>query len=152
MKVTHFMSTHLVTATTSTPLPRIRDLIFQKHVHSVLVVDDKRRLIGIIAEVDLLKKLFPDTVDLTSTDDTDDDVAVRLKKLKHLTVEKVMSREFFFTRPDTNVMRALSRMIVRKVRQLPVLDEDDRLVGIISKGDVFDGLFKHRLKVKAAVR
>ena len=43
----------------------------------------------------------------------------------------------YFSRESTLVMRALSRMIVRHVDQLPVLNDEDEVVGVITKGDIF---------------
>jgi CBS domain-containing protein len=45
-------------------------------------------------------------------------------------------------------MRALSRMIVRNLAQLPVLDEKDRVVGVVTKGDIFYALFKQHFAKK----
>ena len=75
---------------------------------------------------------------------TDEQIEVKLEKLKKLTADKVMNKKVYFTRVDTIVMRALSRMMVHKVRQLPVLDDDDRVVGMVSKADIFKGLFRRK--------
>jgi len=53
-----------------------------------------------------------------------------------------MCRSVIFARETTLVMRALSRMIVRHVDQLPILNGDDEVVGVVTKGDIFYSLFK----------
>ena len=144
MNVANFMSRQVVTVTPKTPLHEVWKIIFKKHIHGLPVVDERRKLLGIIAEEDLLAKLFPEYDDLEATLgklNDDEQIKEKLGKLKKLTAEKIMSKRIVFTRPDTEVMRALSRMIVRKVRQLPVVDDDDRLVGMISKSDIFRKLF-----------
>ena len=69
-----------------------------------------------------------------------------VKEIVDLHAKNIMCRKVIFTRPDTPIMRALSRMYVRNVRQLPVLDtKQDVIVGMVSKGDVFDALFHKHL-------
>ena len=33
-------------------------------------------------------------------------------------------------------------MIVRQINQMPVVDEKEKLVGMVTKGDIFSSLFK----------
>lgn len=143
MTVRQFMNSKIVTVATGTLLPQVWELITEKHIHGLPVVDTKGKFLGFISKEDMLAKLFPESESEEGLmSDTDEDIEERLEKLKKVTVDKVMKKEVFFTRADTNVMRALSRMIVRKVRQLPVLDDDDRHVGMISKADIFKGIFR----------
>lgn len=145
MKVADFMSVDPVTIAPDLLLPKVWILISQKHVHGLPVVNNKKRLVGFVSKEDMLAKLFPETEDPEEMfADTDTDIEERLGKLKKMTVDKIMNTHVMFTRVDTPLLRALSRMIVRKVRQLPVLDENDRLVGMISKGDVFKGVFRNK--------
>ena len=145
MKVADFMSTSLVTISPDSTLSRVWELISQKHIHGLPVIDKNKKMIGFVSKEDMLSKLFPDSEDPEEMyDDSDDTIEEKLEKLKKMTVEKVMNKKVIFTRTDTPILRALSRMIVRKIHQLPVLDDDSRLVGLISKGDVFNGMFKRK--------
>ena len=143
MKVGKFMSTKVITVSTDTPLPEVWELLNKKHISGIPVIDEKRKLLGYVSKEDILLKMFPSAADLESLErDADEDIDDALEKLKKLKVEKVMSRRVLFTRSDSSIMRALSRMMVRKVRQLPVLDDEDHLVGMISKADIFKQLFR----------
>ncbi len=111
MIVRKYMNTHVVVVTPESPLPQIWQLISQKHVNGLPVVTKDKKLLGFISKEDILAKLFPETEDIEEViNETDADVQERLEKLKKLTVEKVMNRRPYFTRADTNVMRALSRI------------------------------------------
>ncbi len=144
MLVERLMNSKVVSVTPDTPLLKVWQSISSKHTHGLLIVDKKNRLVGIISEEDLLGKLFPGYDDISSllSETEDDEIKEKISKLKTWTAEKIMSRTVYFTRADTSIMRALSRMLVRKVRQLPVLDDNDRVVGVISKADIFRGLFR----------
>lgn len=149
MIVSHLMNSKILTVSPKTPLPEVWKIIFEKHIHGLPVIDKKNKLVGIISPEDILTKLFPGYEDLFDIDaafveDEDGVIKDKLKNLEKLTAEDVMNKRVLYTNPNTSLMRALSRMIVRKVRQLPVIDEDDKLIGIISKTDIFKGLFKKR--------
>lgn len=51
-------------------------------------------------------------------------------------VEKIMTRDVFTVTPDTKLTRIADLMHTRKLRHLPVVDGENRLVGIISHRDV----------------
>jgi len=145
MKVVEVMSVNVITVS---PKASIRDLwtaIFKKGIHGIPVVDSKKKLLGIVAEEDLLKPLYPTyenlIEDFVSASDFEE-MEGKIDELTKLKAEHVMSKKVIFTRPDTPIMRALSRMIARKVRQLPVISQDNVLIGMITKGDIFDVLFK----------
>ncbi|KKS41151.1 MAG: hypothetical protein UV61_C0011G0018 [Candidatus Gottesmanbacteria bacterium GW2011_GWB1_43_11] len=150
MKVRELMNKQVITGSPNTALPEIWKLIFKKHIHGLPIVDKQGKLLGIVSEEDLLTKLFPDYADVipdfAAGEEIDEDLKEKFDKLKKLTAEKVMNRRVVYTLPESNIMRALSRMIVRKIRQLPVVDEEGKLLGMISKGDIFDGLFKNNVK------
>lgn len=57
-----------------------------------------------------------------------------------LTVEDVMTAPAVTVDPETSVLAALSLMTRRRIRHLPVL-QDDTMVGLVSIGD----LVKHRI-------
>jgi acetoin utilization protein AcuB len=57
--------------------------------------------------------------------------------LSKLTVSEVMTHEPFTVRPDTPIQHAARIMLDRKVGGLPVVNDDDKLIGIITESDIF---------------
>ena len=51
-------------------------------------------------------------------------------------VENSMTRQVVVIRPDTPILEARSLMDAHRIRHLPVVDADDRLVGIVSDRDI----------------
>ena len=151
MKVKDVIRKDLVTTTLDAPFREIWKIIFQKHFNAIPVVDKKHSLVGIVTKEDILQKLYPDLQEfvenLESLADFED-MEKKIMDLSGLKAKDVMSRSVIFTRLDTPVMRALSRMIVRSVNQLPVLDHNDLVIGMVTKGDVFYALFRYHLKEK----
>jgi len=88
-----------------------------KDVGALVVMQDDR-LVGILSERDYARKI------------------VLLGKTSHETcVEDIMSTTVYTIHQDQTIHEAMEMMNRRKVRHLPVV-ENDRLIGVISIGDV----------------
>lgn len=71
---------------------------------------------------------------------TDRDIACRAvangRDLNNVTARDVMSKGIFYCRDSEELDDALRIMETRKVRRLPVIDENKRMVGMLSFGDI----------------
>ena len=70
---------------------------------------------------------------------TDRDIAVRGVAKGHgpdTPVRELMTDDLVIVRIDDDVEKAASKMSQAQVRRLPVIDQDDRLCGIVSLGDL----------------
>jgi CBS domain-containing protein len=70
---------------------------------------------------------------------TDRDIAVRAVAVNRgpaTLVRDVMSQEIMYCFEDDDVDEVSANMAANKIRRLPVLDRNKRLVGIISLGDI----------------
>ena len=54
----------------------------------------------------------------------------------HTTVAEVMTAEVVCCRPETSLDEARGSMMNRRIRHLPVIDDQDNMVGLISIGDL----------------
>lgn len=149
MKVRDIMSSNITTVWFDTPYKDVWRAIFRRHVNALPVIDKKKKLIGIITKDDLLKTLYADygqLIDEFSSVADFETMEQKVKELSSLVAKDVMCRRVIYAREDTPIMRVLSRMIVRNVNQLPVLSrENDFVVGMITKGDIFYALVKRQL-------
>jgi CBS domain-containing protein len=71
---------------------------------------------------------------------TDRDIVIRAvakeKDPKGMPVREIASREVATIGPDDNLSDALKLMASAQVRRIPVVDQDNRLVGMLSQADV----------------
>jgi CBS domain-containing protein len=70
---------------------------------------------------------------------TDRDIAVRgvaAGKGPDCSVSDLMSKDVVFARHDDDAQSVAAKMSEAQVRRLPVLDENDKLVGMVSLGDL----------------
>ena len=82
-------------------------------------VCDGDRLVGMLTDRDITVRAVAEGRDLSTT-----------------LVDDVMTREVVYATEDQEVDEAARLMADRQVRRLPVIDRHDRLVGIVSLGDL----------------
>lgn len=145
MIVSDIMSRDVMTITPDTSYRDVWKKIFSTHWHTIPVINTQKKLVGIITRKDLLARMYPNYQDVLEFLETSQDFEAmedRIKELAPIKVKDIMCKTVIFSRESTLVMRALSRMIVRHVDQLPVLNDEDEVVGVITKGDIFYSLFQ----------
>jgi CBS domain-containing protein len=92
-------------------------LMAEKDVGALLVMEQDR-LVGIISERDYARK-----------------VVLMGKSSREVRVKEIMTGDPHVIHPDQTLEEALALMTTKRVRHLPVV-EDDKLIGVISMGDV----------------
>ncbi|XP_060168202.1 CBS domain-containing protein CBSX1, chloroplastic-like [Lycium barbarum] len=134
---------HVVKATTK--VGEALEMLVEKRVTGLPVVDDDWKLVGVVSDYDLLAldsisgagqadtNLFPD-VDSTWT--TFNEVQKLLSKTNGKVVGDVMTPTPLSVRENTNLEDAARLLLQTKYRRLPVVDVDGKLVGIITRGNV----------------
>lgn len=97
---------------------RAIDLMRERDIGAVLVVSGSK-LVGIFTERDCLHK-----------------VTARELSPRTTLVRDVMTEKVRFVTPDLEVSQGLALMTERFFRHLPVLDEQQNILGIVSIGDL----------------
>jgi acetoin utilization protein AcuB len=131
MYVGRKMTTDLITVTPDTPLVKARDLLREKNIKQLPVVDKKGSLVGILTDRDIKQAWASPATTLSIYELT--------YVLQKLTVESVMIKELITIDPGATIERAASIMHDRKIGSLPVV-EGDKLVGIITSTDLMEVL------------
>jgi CBS domain-containing protein len=108
------------------PVYRALQLMSEKHVGALMVLDEDRHLIGVVSERDYARK-----------------IALEGKSSKDTPVRDIMTTKLFCVTPKENVEQCMALMTDKSVRHLPVLD-GDRLDGVISIGDVVKSMLSHQ--------
>lgn len=148
MKVNEVMSKKVVTTTADASIKEVSKIVFSKKIQAVPVVDGKGKLLGIVAESDILAKMYPSqrefVEDFTSASDFEE-MEDKLRQVFKLKVKDIMNKSVICTYPDAPLLKAASKMMIKRVGRLPVIDrESGKLLGIISKGDVIRAIVKFK--------
>ncbi|MGW1362260.1 CBS domain-containing protein [Streptomyces chartreusis] len=133
--VAELMTRDVVRARRDTPFKEIVRLLTENDVTAVPVVDDRDHPIGVVSEADLLRK-SADRSDPSGRAPVAHLEARERAKAEGARAEELMSEPAVCARPDWNVVEAARLMETHHVKRLPVVDEADRLLGIVSRGDL----------------
>jgi acetoin utilization protein AcuB len=128
MLIRQIMTKKPVTVRLDASVSDALDLMHEKKVHRLPVIDRGGKLVGIVSEGDLL---YASPSPATSLN-----VWEIHSLLAKLTVEKVMTRKVITVSEDTPIEVAAQIMVEKKVGGLPVL-RDTALVGIVTETDLF---------------
>lgn len=106
---------------TVAPTAAVQEAAERMNEHAIgsLVVMDAGRVLGIITERDILRRVVVPRLDSSLAQ-----------------VRDVMSQEVACCRPHTALDEARGVMKNRRIRHLPVCDDDNQLCGMISIGDL----------------
>lgn len=144
-KVEDFMVKNVVAVSPDTPLMEAANTMFQGGFTGVPVVDHERKVIGILTEYDLLTKgsaiHLPTFLKLMQEFDVykkdQSLIAGDLKKILELRVQDVMNDDPLVLRPWASVEDAARTFGEHhKVNPIPVVDQEGKLVGLLSRFDI----------------
>ena len=138
MKVANVMSTTVVTVSPDTPWKLVAERMLDANVSGVPVVDEDGYLVGLVTEADLISRPAFGTGRQRKLDVLMHIVAgdIRWEGKGHgLTADDIMTTNVVTATPDEDVRIAARRMLERKVKRLPVID-NGRVVGIVSRRDL----------------
>ena len=127
--VRDWMTSPVITITSETSVPDACELIRKHNIRRLPVVDKKGRLIGIVTRGDLRGAQPSEATSLSIWE-----LNYLLSKLK---IKQIMTKDPITIRSDATIRYAAKLMNDFKVSGLPVLDKDDKLVGIITESDIF---------------
>lgn len=121
------------------------------HGHKGIPVIKKQtgRLIGFITEQDILSQLFPKVQNLFEdyVHERDfEEMENNLKPILKKRVKDVMTRTIIAIHVEEPLLKAESIMKLKDISRLPVIDSKGKLLGIISKVDIFRALVSHKLR------
>ena len=87
----------------------------------VIIKDEKP--IGVISERDIVQKVAADD-----------------QKASSINIEDVMSKKFRWVTPDTPIEDAVQKMLNNNIRRLIILDNDEKLAGVITQTNLAEFL------------
>jgi len=95
--------------------------MLDRHVGAVAVIDENQRVAGIFTERDVLRRL-----------------SLAERDPRKVSIREVMTTPVELATPATTASEALATMVERHYRHLPIIDEDGRLLGMLSIRNVLE--------------
>jgi CBS domain-containing membrane protein len=126
LRVRDLMTSGVVAVSLDEPVTAVQDLMSEKHIRHVPVVDDDGVVVGLVSERDLLRRTFGSDGDLP--------LSLQLDVLTAVKVRDVMTWEVDTVEPDGDLAAAAQLMLDNKYGCLPVVEEGS-LTGILTEAD-----------------
>ncbi|MER7467293.1 CBS domain-containing protein [Streptomyces sp. NPDC097981] len=126
IKVADLMTDEVVSVTPDTPFKDVAKLLAQHDVSGVPVLDDEDRVVGVVSQTDLLACAAPLPHPGPQTGTPTPPPAA----------SAIMSTPAITVRAEETAADAARLMTRRGIERLPVVDVEDRLVGIVTRRDL----------------
>ncbi|MFE2943090.1 CBS domain-containing protein [Streptomyces sp. NPDC059255] len=134
-RISELMTHDVVSVRVDTPFKEIARTLMEHNVSAVPVLDGAGRPAGIVSEADLLRKAA-DRSDLSGRTPLPHLEAWEKARAEGRDAGEIMSAPAVCAHPEWTVVEAARLMAVQNVKRLPVVDEADRLLGIVSRADL----------------
>jgi len=129
MFITQHMTRNPVTVSPETLLPAVREILKSGKFRHLPVVDGENHLVGIVTDRDL-RSASPSSVL------SEERIKACHADFDQTPVSAIMSRVFFTLNPISTLDDALILLDREKIGALPVVDEEQRVIGMFSMRDL----------------
>jgi CBS domain-containing protein len=136
MKVRQIMTKDLTSVEKDTSVKELIFILKNSELANMPVVDEEGKLIGVISEKDLIKAALPGYFDMLHSTSFIPDMNQLAKKLTQIAddpIEKYLHQDVILVREDDDDLQAADLIIRKNVKNLPVVDEEGRLVGLVKR-------------------
>lgn len=127
MKVGGLMTDDVVSVVPATSFRDVAKLLAEHDISGVPVVDEDDRVVGVVSESDLLAR-------------------------HELTARDLMTAPAVTVHAEETVADAARLMVRRGVERLPVVDEEERLVGIVTRRDLLRVYLRPDSEIRRRIR
>ncbi|GIW72032.1 MAG: hypothetical protein KatS3mg102_1574 [Planctomycetota bacterium] len=119
-----------------TVLEATRTLV-ERGISGAPVVDERGVLLGLVTEEDLLGAFYEEAPGIESE---------TLERC-HVLGAGLITRRVVAVRPEQRAHEIARAMIVRKIKRVPVVDAEGRVIGVVSRRDILRALADRALAV-----
>ena len=120
------------------------------------IVDDDNKVIGIVSEGDIMRLLevhsprlnliLPSPLDLIELPIRMkyemDEIAEDMNRAASVLIGEIMTKNVYTIKEDDDISDAAQFMDTHSVNRLPVVDDEDKLIGIITRGDLISAMVR----------
>jgi len=128
MTLGKIMTARIVTVDMDDRLEVVKEIFDTMRFHHLLVVDEHKRLSGVLSDRDLLRALSPY---VGSAAETARDLATLNKR-----VHQIMTRQPITLRQESGVAEAVELLLKNRISCVPIVDDEFKPVGIVSWRDL----------------
>jgi len=138
MKLKEIMKHPVITVKSEATLKECGDLLQEHNINGAPVVDNDH-VVGVITRADIFRSVLPRYPEIYKDEKQFMDleyIEARIDKVIKMKVSEVMVSPAMTLDQETTILKAGSILTLRRIKQMPVMEED-KLVGIITLKDIF---------------
>lgn len=155
MIASSIMTTEVTTLSCDDTLDDALKLLWEKRIRVLPIIDDDKKVAGVISPRTLLESILPGYIakgylkDVRFAPELQQFIN-NIEELKNTTICGFLEKDFCSLPPETSVMEVAATFVntERQIESILILDDGNRLLGIISPSDVFKRLWDYSLKKK----
>jgi len=139
MKVKEIMTKDVTSISPEMNAKEALNLLLKMQISGLPIIDEKNKLVGMFTEKDILRNILPSYIEKVGRFVYEDNPKVIRKKfqdLKDLSVSKLMRKDVVTVEEDTSLCEVARLMLTQKVRRIPVLNKEKKVVGIVAREDI----------------
>ena len=151
MQVKEIMTSEVITVSTDESVEQCAKLLQEHDISGLPVLNAAGKVAGIITEGDLIRRasrikapgyleILGGLIYLGSPKKFVDE----LQRAMSLEAGQLMSKNVISVKPEDTVEAAATLMVEKKISRLPVLDDNGKLVGIVSRRDIMSCLYNEK--------
>lgn len=151
MQVQEVMTKKIIKIRKGTTLREAAKILVKNGITGAPIVDEKDKVIGLISEKNVFRALYPNYeefyIDLgiiAKPNNLDD----RLIKIVNKKVEDFMVRDVVSALPTDSIVKTGGIMMARGIHRVLVVDDKEKLLGVVSRRDIYPAVFKMLLNIK----
>jgi Predicted transcriptional regulator, contains C-terminal CBS domains len=134
----------------------VTEVLREKKISGAPIVDNDNKVMGIVSEGDIMKLIevhspnlnliLPAPLDLIELpvrmEVGYEEIANDVRKAASVLVGEIMTKKVRTVKKNVSISDAATLMDKHKINRLPVVDEDNKLIGIVTRGDIIGALVK----------
>ncbi len=139
----HIMTKNVISVSPNDEIEKAARLLLEHKISGMPVVDEESRVVGIISEGDLVIReqevkapAFSEILGGVIFLESQKRFFEELKKTIALTVDELMSRKVYTVNEETPLEQIATLMSKKAVNRVPVVDGNNKLVGIVTRQDI----------------
>ena len=151
MLVKDVMTTDVITVSIGDSVETCAKLLQEHNISGLPVLDEAGRVAGVVTEGDLIRRasrvkapgyleILGGLIYLGSPKKFVED----LQRAMSLEAGQLMSKDVVFISPEDTVEKAATLMVEKRISRLPVVDEQQKLIGIVSRRDIMGSLYNSK--------
>lgn len=150
MLVKNIMTTHFTALHHTMTFMDAAKTFLAYHLSAAPVTSETGELVGVLSEKDLMRSMYPSYHEVYTHPYIffhDEEMEAATQSTKRKTVGDIMSERLITTTPDSHIFKVGGHMVATGVHRVPVIDENKKLVGMVSRGDIYRAMLQEKFNI-----